>query len=135
MRVIPSPLIRIVVKPFYLFIIASKSERCCPLTWYSVDFLLLGLEREERPPPADVFAAAGLSDAVEQHRPVDYDSDEQEGADPDDGYPQMTEKQKKLFELRLKMVRRAADFASDLPTTASGLLPRCLVYQFIHPFC
>uniref|UniRef100_A0A804PCT0 Pre-mRNA-splicing factor SYF2 n=1 Tax=Zea mays TaxID=4577 RepID=A0A804PCT0_MAIZE len=62
-----------------------------------------GLEREERQPPADVFAAAGMSDAVEQHRPIDNDSDEQEGAGPDDGYPQMTEKQKKLFELRLKM--------------------------------
>jgi hypothetical protein len=134
-RVIPSPLIQIVVKPFYLFIIASNPSVAVRLPGTRLTCYILGLEPEERQPPADVFAAAGLSDAVEQHRPVDNDPDEQEGAGPDDGYPQMTEKQKKLFELRLKMVRRVADFACDLPTIASGLLPRCLLYQFIHPFC
>jgi pre-mRNA-splicing factor SYF2 len=51
-----------------------------------------------------VATAAGSSDAVEQQRAEDNDADEQEGAGADDGYPQMTEKQKKLFELRLKMV-------------------------------
>jgi len=70
-----------------------------------VDFSL-DLERGEGQPPADVATAAGSSDAVEQQRAEDNDADEQEGAGAgaDDGYPQMTEKQKKLFELRLKMV-------------------------------
>ena len=92
-----------------------------------VDFSL-GLERGEGQPPADVATATGTSDAAEQQRPEDNDADEQEGKAADDGYPQMTEKQKKLFELRLKMVRRTADFTCHLPTFASGLLSRCLVY-------
>lgn len=73
--------------------------------------------------------AAGTSGAVEHQRPEDNDADEQEGAGGDDGYPQMTEKQKKLFELRLKMVWRIADFSCHLPTV-SGVLQLCLVYSF-----
>ncbi|KAF8772101.1 hypothetical protein HU200_006094 [Digitaria exilis] len=42
------------------------------------------------------------SDAAEQ-QPDYNDAEKQEEAGADDGYPQMTEKQKKLFELRLKM--------------------------------
>jgi pre-mRNA-splicing factor SYF2 len=75
----------------------------------------LGLERGEQQPPADVATAAGTSDAVEQQQLEDNDADGQEGAAADDGYPQMTEKQKKLFELRLKMVRRVI-----LPTLLQG---------------
>jgi pre-mRNA-splicing factor SYF2 len=59
--------------------------------------LLLGLERGEPQPPS---VGAGTSDAAEQQP----DAENQEDAGADDGYPQMTEKQKKLFELRLKMV-------------------------------
>ena len=83
-----------------------------------VDFSL-GLERGEGQPPADVATAARTSDAVEQQRAEDNDADEQEGAGADDGYPQMTEKQKKLFELRLKMVWRIADFTSHIPTVGA----------------
>jgi len=88
----------------------------------------LGLERGEGQPPADVATAAGTSDAAEQQRPEDNDADKQEGAGADDGYLQMTEKQKKLFELRLKMVWQIAYFTCHLPSTVTGLLPRCLVY-------
>ncbi|TVU02991.1 hypothetical protein EJB05_51484 [Eragrostis curvula] len=52
-----------------------------------------GSERAEQEPPA---IDAGKSDAAEQQ------SDDNEAEKPD-GYPQMTEKQKKLFELQLKM--------------------------------
>jgi len=62
--------------------------------------MLLGLERGEQEPPA---TGAGTSDAAEQ-QPDDNDAEKQEDAGADDGYPQMTEKQKKLFDLRLKMV-------------------------------
>ncbi|CAD6338348.1 unnamed protein product [Miscanthus lutarioriparius] len=72
---------------------------CLPCAWLTS----LGLERGEGQPPADVATTAGTSDAAEQQRPEDNDADEQEGKAADDGYPQMTEKQKKLFELRLKM--------------------------------
>lgn len=47
---------------------------------------------------------AGKSDAAEQQS-EDNEAGNQEGAGgADDGYPQMTEKQRKLFELQLKMV-------------------------------
>ena len=62
--------------------------------------ILLGLERGEQEHPA---AGAGTSDAAEQ-QPDDNEGEKQEDDGADDGYPEMTEKQKKLFELRLKMV-------------------------------
>ncbi|RCV23156.1 hypothetical protein SETIT_4G276200v2 [Setaria italica] len=58
-----------------------------------------GLERGEPQPPS---IGAGTSDAADQ-QPDDNDAEKEEDAGADDGYPQMTEKQKKLFELRLKM--------------------------------
>uniref|UniRef100_A0A0E0AE90 Pre-mRNA-splicing factor SYF2 n=1 Tax=Oryza glumipatula TaxID=40148 RepID=A0A0E0AE90_9ORYZ len=59
-----------------------------------------GLERAEQEPPS---ADAGKSDAAQAEGGGGDDDAEQEDAGSDDGYPQMTEKQKKLFELRLKM--------------------------------
>ncbi|XP_052160718.1 uncharacterized protein LOC127778102 isoform X1 [Oryza glaberrima] len=58
------------------------------------------LERAEQEPPS---ADAGKSDAAQAEGGGGDDDAEQEDAGSDDGYPQMTEKQKKLFELRLKM--------------------------------
>ncbi|KAF8687002.1 hypothetical protein HU200_043282 [Digitaria exilis] len=63
-----------------------------------------GLERGEGQSPA---IGASTSNATEQ-QPNDNDAEKQEEAGADDGYPQMTEKQKKLFELRLKMANQQA---------------------------
>ncbi|KAG8074656.1 hypothetical protein GUJ93_ZPchr0006g41384 [Zizania palustris] len=59
-----------------------------------------GLERAEREPPS---VDAVKSDATTAQAEGGDDADGQEDAGADDGYPHMTEKQKKLFELRLKM--------------------------------
>jgi hypothetical protein len=59
---------------------------------------------------------AGESDDAEQQLPNDNEAGNQEGAD---GYPQMTEKQRRLFELQLKMVRELSDsmsFSSSVPS-------------------
>ncbi|KAL5199468.1 hypothetical protein ABZP36_020671 [Zizania latifolia] len=59
-----------------------------------------GLERAEQEPPS---VDAVKSDAATAQAEGGDDAAGQEDAGADDGYPQMTEKQKKLFELRLKM--------------------------------
>ncbi|KAL6603502.1 hypothetical protein ACP70R_043863 [Stipagrostis hirtigluma subsp. patula] len=56
-------------------------------------------ERGEQEQPA---IGAGKSDAAEQQSDDSGDRKQEDGGE-DDGYPQMTEKQRKMFELRLKM--------------------------------
>jgi pre-mRNA-splicing factor SYF2 len=60
------------------------------------------LERGEPEQPA---GGSGKSDVAPEQADGDDDSGRQEDADADDSYPQMTEKQKKLFQLQLKMVQ------------------------------
>jgi hypothetical protein len=65
---------------------------------------------------AEQQSSAGKSDDAEQQQPDDNEAGNQEGAD---GYPQMTEKQRRLFELQLKMVRELSDsmsFSSSVPS-------------------
>jgi pre-mRNA-splicing factor SYF2 len=66
-----------------------------------IDFLLAAERGElEKPAGGSVKSEVALAQAD-----GDDDSGRQEdAATADDGYPQMTEKQKKLFELQLKMV-------------------------------
>ena len=66
-----------------------------------IDFLLAA-ERGELEKPA---GGSGKSGVTPEQADGDDDSERQEdAAAAEDGYPQMTEKQKKLFELQLKMV-------------------------------
>ncbi|KQK17509.1 pre-mRNA-splicing factor syf2 [Brachypodium distachyon] len=58
------------------------------------------LERGEQEHPA---GGSGKSDIALEQADGDDDSSRQEEAGADEGYPQMTAKQKKLFELQLKM--------------------------------
>jgi pre-mRNA-splicing factor SYF2 len=69
-----------------------------------IDIVILGLERGEPQPPSIGAGTPDAAAAAEQ-QPDDNDAENQEDACADDGYPQMTEKQERLFELRLKMVR------------------------------
>jgi hypothetical protein len=65
---------------------------------------------------AEQQSSAGKSDDAEQQQPDDNEAGNQEGAD---GYPQMTEKQRRLFELQLKMVRELShsmSFSSSVPS-------------------
>jgi pre-mRNA-splicing factor SYF2 len=60
------------------------------------------LERGEQEPAA---GGSGKSEVAPEQADGDDDSEQQqEDAAANDGYPQMTEKQKKLFQLQLKMV-------------------------------
>jgi hypothetical protein len=68
---------------------------------------------------AEQQSSAGKSDDAEQQQPDDNEAGNQEGASGADGYPQMTEKQRRLFELQLKMVRELShsmSFSSSVPS-------------------